>query len=97
MNLDTVTKEEVQAGNLGNHLLLGRMLTGQDAAHKRMQGLIESGEGLPEGVDMADSSSITSALWIRSTMGCRSWSPPPPPTWMSSRTSSSKNRAPGQR
>jgi fumarate hydratase class I len=34
-------------------LLSGRMLTGRDAAHKRMQSLIESGEGLPEGVDLA--------------------------------------------
>jgi fumarate hydratase, class I len=27
------------------------MLTGRDAAHKRIQSLLESGEGLPEGVD----------------------------------------------
>ena len=54
MNLDTVTKEEVASWQPGETILLsGRMLTGRDAAHKRMQGLIESGEGLPEGVDLA--------------------------------------------
>lgn len=54
VNLDTVTKEEVASWQPGETILLsGRMLTGRDAAHKRMQGLIESGEGLPEGVDLA--------------------------------------------
>ena len=53
-NLDTVTKEEVASWQPGETILLsGRMLTGRDAAHKRMQSLIESGEGLPEGVDLA--------------------------------------------
>jgi fumarate hydratase class I len=54
VNLDTVTKEEVATWAPGETILLsGRMLTGRDAAHKRMQSLIESGEGLPEGVDLA--------------------------------------------
>ena len=54
VNLDTVTKEEVASWQPGETILLsGRMLTGRDAAHKRMQSLIESGEGLPEGVDLA--------------------------------------------
>jgi len=54
VNLDTVTKEDVASWAPGETILLsGRMLTGLDAAHKRMQSLIESGEGLPEGVDLA--------------------------------------------
>ncbi len=54
VNLDTVTKEDVASWAPGETILLsGRMLTGRDAAHKRMQSLIESGEGLPEGVDLA--------------------------------------------
>lgn len=52
VNLDTVTQEEIESWNSGDTLLLsGKMLTGRDAAHKRIQSLIESGEGLPEGVD----------------------------------------------
>ena len=35
-------------------LLSGKLLTGRDAAHKRIQSLIESGEGLPEGVDFTN-------------------------------------------
>jgi len=52
VNLDTVTPEDVASWQPGETLLLnGRMLTGRDAAHKRIQSLLESGEGLPEGVD----------------------------------------------
>lgn len=52
VNLDTITKEEVQEWRTGETVLLtGKILTGRDAAHKRLQSMIESGEGLPEGVD----------------------------------------------
>jgi len=52
VNLDTVTPEEVATWKTGETLLLnGRMLTGRDAAHKRIQTLLASGEGLPAGVD----------------------------------------------
>ena len=55
INLDTVTREEAASWQPGDTLLLsGRMLTGRDAAHKKMQALIQSGEGLPEGVDLRD-------------------------------------------
>ncbi len=53
VNLDTVTKEEVQEWKTGETVLLsGKILTGRDAAHKRIQGMLEAGEGLPEGVDL---------------------------------------------
>ena len=53
VNLDTVTQEEAASWKPGDTLLLsGKMLTGRDAAHKKMKELIESGEGLPEGVDL---------------------------------------------
>lgn len=52
VNLDTVTPEEAAAWQPGDTLLLsGKMLTGRDAAHKKMKELIESGEGLPANVD----------------------------------------------
>ncbi|MGH8265017.1 MAG: fumarate hydratase C-terminal domain-containing protein, partial [Steroidobacteraceae bacterium] len=35
-------------------LLSGKMLTGRDAAHKRMADLFTSGKGLPAGVDFRD-------------------------------------------
>ncbi|CAK2597590.1 Fumarate hydratase class I [Vibrio crassostreae] len=53
VNLDEVTKEDVQEWKTGETVLLsGKILTGRDAAHKRIQGMLESGEGLPEGVDL---------------------------------------------
>ncbi|GGY91511.1 fumarate hydratase [Shewanella fodinae] len=52
VNLDTVTQAEIETWKSGDTLLLsGKMLTGRDAAHKRIQSLLESGEGLPSGVD----------------------------------------------
>jgi fumarate hydratase class I len=53
VNLDALTREEVRSWKPGQTLLLsGRMLTGRDAAHKRLVGMIESGQGLPPGVDL---------------------------------------------
>jgi fumarate hydratase class I len=53
VNLDTVTREEIQAWQPGDTLLLnGKMLTGRDAAHKRMVDLMAAGEELP--VDLTD-------------------------------------------
>jgi fumarate hydratase class I len=52
VNLDTLKKEDVAEWRTGETLLLsGTILTGRDAAHKRLQSMIESGEGLPDGVD----------------------------------------------
>lgn len=51
VNLDTVTPEEVQTWKSGETILLsGNMLTGRDAAHKKMADLLAKGEPLP--VDM---------------------------------------------
>jgi fumarate hydratase class I len=55
VNLDTLTRAEVVGWKPGETLLLnGRMLTGRDAAHKRIADLFASGQGLPEGVDFTD-------------------------------------------
>ncbi len=52
VNLDTVTREEIATWKPGQTLLLsGNMLTGRDAAHKRIQDLFAKGESLPDGVD----------------------------------------------
>jgi fumarate hydratase class I len=52
VNLDTLTKEDTLDWKMGETVLLtGKILTGRDAAHKRLQDMIESGEGLPAGVD----------------------------------------------
>jgi fumarate hydratase class I len=51
VNLNTVTRDEVKAWLPGDTLLLsGKMLTGRDAAHKKMVDMIAKGEKLP--VDM---------------------------------------------
>jgi fumarate hydratase class I len=48
VNLDTLTHEEVQSWRHGDRLLLnGRMLTGRDAAHKRIEDMLARGEALP--------------------------------------------------
>ncbi|WMS88132.1 fumarate hydratase [Pleionea litopenaei] len=52
VQLDQVTREEMATWQPGETLLLsGKILTGRDAAHKKIQDLFASGEGLPEGVD----------------------------------------------
>lgn len=53
VNLDTVTPEDVKSWKPGETVLLsGKMLTGRDAAHKRIRDLFAAGEELPEGVDL---------------------------------------------
>jgi fumarate hydratase class I len=53
VDLDALTHDEVKRWKPGQTLLLsGRMLTGRDAAHKRLAELINSGKGLPPGVDL---------------------------------------------
>jgi fumarate hydratase class I len=48
VDLDTVTREEVESWNPGDTLLLsGTLLTGRDAAHKRMVDMLGRGEPLP--------------------------------------------------
>src|SRR5215213_5514524 len=48
VNLDTLTREEVASWKPGDTLLLnGKMLTGRDAAHKRIADMLAKGEKLP--------------------------------------------------
>jgi len=48
VNLDTVTRDEVASWKPGETLLLnGKLLTGRDAAHKRMVEMLNRGEPLP--------------------------------------------------
>lgn len=48
VNLDTLTQSEVESWEHGDRLLLsGKMLTGRDAAHKRIQDMLAKGEELP--------------------------------------------------
>jgi len=55
VNLDTLTPAEVASWKPGETLLLnGRMLTGRDAAHKKIADLYASGQGLPPGVDFTN-------------------------------------------
>jgi fumarate hydratase class I len=55
INLDTVTREEIATWKPGEALLLsGKLLTGRDAAHKRIADLFAKGEKLPEGVDFTN-------------------------------------------
>ena len=48
VNLDEITPEEVKSWKPGETVLLnGKMLTGRDAAHKRMVDMLNRGESLP--------------------------------------------------
>jgi len=48
VQLDALTEEEVQSWKQGDRILLsGKMLTGRDAAHKRIADMLERGEELP--------------------------------------------------
>ena len=48
VNLDTLTAADVQSWKQGDRLLLnGKMLTGRDAAHKRIKDMLAKGEPLP--------------------------------------------------
>jgi len=48
VNLDSLTAEEVKSWKQGDRILLnGKMLTGRDAAHKRIQDMLAKGEPLP--------------------------------------------------
>ena len=52
VDLDSLTQSEMDEWNIGDTLLLsGTIITGRDAAHKRLKIMIESGEGLPKGVN----------------------------------------------
>jgi fumarate hydratase, class I len=55
VDLNTLTKEQVGTWKPGERILLnGKMLTGRDAAHKRICDLLEAGQPLPEGLDFTN-------------------------------------------
>ena len=50
--LDGLTKQQIATWKPGERLLLsGKLLTGRDAAHKRICALLEAGKPLPDGLD----------------------------------------------
>ena len=52
VDLNSLTREQMGEWNIGDTLLLtGTIITGRDAAHKRLKQMLDSGEGLPKGVD----------------------------------------------
>jgi fumarate hydratase class I len=55
VNLDNLKRGDVLDWAPGETILLsGKMLTGRDAAHKRIADLLARGESLPDGVDFTD-------------------------------------------
>ena len=55
VDLNTVTAADVQTWQPGETLLLsGKLLTGRDAAHKRIAEILARGESLPGGVDFTN-------------------------------------------
>jgi fumarate hydratase class I len=52
VSLDGLTREQMATWKAGERLLLsGKLLTGRDAAHKRICALLDAGKPLPDGVD----------------------------------------------
>ncbi len=55
VNLDTLTRADIAQWQPGEKLLLsGKLLTGRDAAHKRLTDMLVRGEALPRGVDFSN-------------------------------------------
>ena len=55
VNLDTLSKQEVASWKPGECLLLsGKLLTGRDAAHKKIADLFAQGQSLPSGLDFSN-------------------------------------------
>jgi fumarate hydratase class I len=55
VNLETITREQIAQWQPGDTVLLsGRLLTGRDAAHKRIADMLARGEKLPQGVDFTN-------------------------------------------
>ncbi len=53
VNLDRLTREDIASWRPGETLLLsGTLLTGRDAAHKRLLAMLGAGEALPDGIDL---------------------------------------------
>ncbi|MDA8905789.1 fumarate hydratase [Candidatus Thioglobus sp.] len=52
VDLNNLNQSQMEHWNIGDTLLLsGTIITGRDAAHKRLKSMIDSGEGLPKGVN----------------------------------------------
>lgn len=52
VNVNALTRDEVATWKAGDRILLsGKILTGRDAAHLRIQTMLAAGESLPEGLD----------------------------------------------
>lgn len=52
VNLNNISQKEIESWQPGESILLsGKILTGRDAAHKKIQDLVDNGTPLPEGVD----------------------------------------------
>ncbi len=52
VNLNSLSREEMNKWDIGDTLLLsGTIITGRDAAHARLKAMLDSGKGLPEGVN----------------------------------------------
>ena len=55
VNVDGITKAELASWKSGDTVLLsGKILTGRDAAHKRIADMLKNGEGMPQGVDFTN-------------------------------------------
>jgi len=54
VDVDALARDDVRDWRSGERLLLsGRLLTARDAAHRRIAGMLERGERLPDGLDFA--------------------------------------------
>jgi fumarate hydratase class I len=52
VNLDSISQAEIESWQPGDSLLLsGKILTGRDAAHKKIRDLVDNNQPLPDGVD----------------------------------------------
>lgn len=88
VNVDGITKAELASWKSGDTVLLsGKILTGRDAAHKRIADMLKKVKDCRKGSISPTASSIT---WARSMRYVTRWSarlaPPRPPGWTNSPT-----------
>jgi fumarate hydratase class I len=97
VSLDGLTRAEIASWKPGERLLLsGKLLTGRDAAHKRICALLDAGQPLPEGLDFHGR--VIYYVGPVDPVGTKSWVPrvrPPRIAWIASPTPCSANRAAG--
>jgi fumarate hydratase class I len=71
IDLNTLSKAQMSQWQVGDTLLLtGTIITGRDAAHKRLKQMLDNGQGLPKGVDFDNKEKYGVMKTFNDPIGC---------------------------